>query len=48
MNKTKKSTLLGWGVGDFGFQLMILVSVYFLAPSSPITQCFPWRLPASL
>ena len=30
--KSKKSTLLGWGVGDFGFQLMIYVSVsYFSA-----------------
>lgn len=30
--KSKMSTLLGWGVGDFGFQLMIYVSVaYFSA-----------------
>lgn len=32
MERTKKSTLLGWGIGDFGFQLMIYVSVaYFSA-----------------
>lgn len=30
-NKSKKSTLLGWGVGDFGFQLMIYVSVSFFS-----------------
>lgn len=31
-NKSKKSTLIGWGMGDFGFQLMIYVSVaYFSA-----------------
>ena len=29
--KSKKSTLLGWGVGDFGFQLMIYVSVSFFS-----------------
>lgn len=29
--KPKKSTLIGWGVGDFGFQMMILVSVYYFA-----------------
>ena len=29
--KPKKSTLIGWGIGDFGFQMMILVSVYYFA-----------------
>lgn len=29
--KTKKSMLLGWGVGDLGFQLMIMVSVSYFA-----------------
>lgn len=31
MEKSKKSTLLGWGIGDFGFQLMIMVSVSFFS-----------------
>lgn len=31
MEKSKKWTLLGWGIGDFGFQLMIMVSVSFFS-----------------
>ena len=44
MNKTKKSTLLGWGVGDFGFQLMILVSVYFFSAFLTDYAMFPVAL----
>lgn len=44
MEKTKRSTLLGWGVGDFGFQLMILVSVNFFSAFLTDYAMFPVAL----
>lgn len=44
MEKTKKSTLLGWGVGDFGFQMMILVSVNFFSAFLTDYAMFPVAL----